>query len=504
MIEYWAEERPAAPVLQAGDGAPLTYSGLAAEMARIRACMNSHGLGRGDRIGVIHSDNAGMFRATLGVMSGATAVPLNPNFQKIEFAAHLERSGLKAVLIQNGLETTARNAAAAAGIPCLPLEDSILESSNSGAAVPDAYVASPVAALTDCDDVAFVSSTSGTTTRCKVFALDWQKVLAHCGSCSMHFELRPSDALLQFRPLYYCGPIFTCLIALFSGGSLLIRSRFDADKALHDLIEHKVTWLHCGPTYLKALLERARSYPKDSLRTSLRFIRTGTGHTPSSVLDELEDLFGAPVFETYSTSEAGPISSNIPRPDRSKKGTVGIPHEENVKIRGVDGSFQQAGQVGEIVVRGRRVIDAYEQDPRANALAFVDGWFRTGDEGVIDEDGFLRLTGRMREIINRGGEKVSPSEVDSILLMHPSVQEAAIFPFSHPTLVEEVAAVVVLKPGETATELELIDFAFEKLASFKVPKKIFFSRSIPRSEDGKISRRELAAAFGMGDDDSET
>jgi acyl-CoA synthetase (AMP-forming)/AMP-acid ligase II len=223
---------------------------------------------------------------------------------------------------------------------------------------------------------------------------------------------------------------------------------------------------------------------------------------PPQVIKELESAFGAPLIEAYGMTEATHQMASNPLPPAVRKpGAVGLPAGPEMAIMGEDGTLLPHGGIGEIVIRGGNVTAGYESNPKANAEAFTSGkesgWFRTGDQGTMDADGYISLTGRLKEIINRGGEKISPREVDEILMDHPGVAQVVCFGMPHPKLGEEVAAVVVLREGAAATERELQDFVSQRAADFKVPKKILFMQEIPKGATGKLQRIGLAAKLGL-------
>jgi acyl-CoA synthetase (AMP-forming)/AMP-acid ligase II len=213
---------------------------------------------------------------------------------------------------------------------------------------------------------------------------------------------------------------------------------------------------------------------------------------------ELEAVFGCPVIESYGMTEASHQMTSNPLPPRPRRaGTVGPAAGPEVAILDEAGRPLPAGSVGEVVIRGPNVTAGYVANAAANASAFTDGWFRTGDQGVLDADGYLTITGRLKELINRGGEKISPREVDDLLMSHPAVAQAVTFALPHDKLGEEVAAAIVLREGKSATERELRDFVSARLADFKVPRKVVFLAEIPKGATGKLQRIGLAAKLGV-------
>ena len=222
------------------------------------------------------------------------------------------------------------------------------------------------------------------------------------------------------------------------------------------------------------------------------------GRQGYSDFSDIEDLFGVPVIQTFGMTEAGPlITSNSLPPGTRRPGSVGVSCGPRIRILAPDGADLPCGATGEIVIQGENVIAGYEDAPEANATSFRNGWFHTGDTGYIDDEGFVFLTGRLKEMINRGGEKISPLEVDVVLMEHPAVQVALTFGMPHDTLGEEVAAAVVLKEGHTASEREIRAFAEKHLVHFKVPHHIVFVSELPRGPTGKLQRIGLAAKLGL-------
>ncbi|MGE0652688.1 MAG: thioesterase domain-containing protein, partial [Alphaproteobacteria bacterium] len=267
-----------------------------------------------------------------------------------------------------------------------------------------------------------------------------------------------------------------------------------------------ITWYSGGPTYQKAIYGHGTAHPEEAEGIRFAQIRVETAALEPEIADGLERLFSTRISTSYGSTESGRVAFSCPAVGLRKVGTVGFSVERlgfegsEVRIRSLDGEFLPVGKRGEIVVRGPQVFDGYENDEAANAAAFVDGWYRTGDEGYFDEDGYLALTGRIKEIINRGGEKVSPAEVDSALMSHPDVRDAATFPLRHPTLGEEVAAAVVPAPGAGLTDQALTRYLLNRLTGFKVPRRFYFVAEVPKSDAGKVQRYKLAEALGVSKD----
>ena len=300
-------------------------------------------------------------------------------------------------------------------------------------------------------------------------------------------------------PLFHIHGLMAGLLApLSAGGRVFCTSGFNALKFFGEMREAEPTWFTAVPTMHQAIVSRAGGNRDVIAQFPLRFVRSSSSSMPPQVIAEVERAFGAPVIESYGMTEAAHQMASNPLEGARKPGAVGLPAGPEIAIMGEGGALLSRGETGEIVIRGANVTAGYENNPSANADAFQDGWFRTGDQGVIDADGYLSLTGRLKEIINRGGEKISPREVDEIFMDHPAVRQVVVFAMPHDKLGEEVAAAVVLREGQAATEAELRAFAGQRLAPFKVPRRIVFLEAIPLGATGKLQRIGLAQKLGLG------
>jgi acyl-CoA synthetase (AMP-forming)/AMP-acid ligase II len=288
------------------------------------------------------------------------------------------------------------------------------------------------------------------------------------------------------------------LSSIFAGASVFCPPGFNALKFFAWLDESEASWYTAVPTMHQAVLARAKRNREVLARRRLRLIRSSSASLPPRVMRDLEMTFGCPVIESYGMTEASHQMASNPLPPAARKpGTVGRAAGPEVAIMGTDGRLLAPGTAGEIVIRGENVTVGYASNPAANAEAFRAGWFRTGDLGLLDSEGYLTIEGRLKEIINRGGEKIAPREVDEALLDHPAVAQAVTFALPHEKLGEEVAAAVVLRDGRSATEAELREFVASKLADFKVPRRIIFLAEIPKGPTGKQQRLGLARRLGL-------
>jgi acyl-CoA synthetase (AMP-forming)/AMP-acid ligase II len=299
-------------------------------------------------------------------------------------------------------------------------------------------------------------------------------------------------------PLFHIHGLIAGLAAPLSrGGAVFCTTGFNALKFFAAMEAARPTWYTAVPTMHQAILIRA-AHNRDIIgRHRLRFVRSSSSSLPPQVIGQLEAVFHAPVIEAYGMTEATHQMAANPLKGKRKPGSVGLAAGPEIAIMDESGSLLGPDAVGEVVIRGPSVTSGYENNANANGEAFVNGWFRTGDQGVIDADGYLTLTGRLKEIINRGGEKVSPREVDEALMDHPAVLQVVAFAVPHDMLGEDVAAAVILREGEKATEQQLRAFLSERLAPFKVPRKIVFLYEIPKGSTGKLQRIGLAQKLGL-------
>ena len=488
-------------------GAPgrpfLDYAGLTGHVDRTVAALNALGLGRGDRVAIVLPNGPEMASAFVSIAAGTTTAPLNPGYRRKEYDFYLEDLGAKALVVERGSESEAVDSARSLGIAVLELS------------VPDGAAAgqfelkgdpnvpmerSAPAGSAGPDDVALVLHTSGTTSRPKIVPLLHRNVCASARNIRTTLRLTPDDRCMNVMPLFHIhGLMAPVLASLSAGASVACTPGFNALKFFSWLDEIQPTWYSAVPTMHQALLSRAGRNEESVARARLRFIRSSSSSLPPQVLAELEETFGVPVVEAYAMTEAShQMTCNPLPPGVRKAGTVGPAAGPEVAVMDGEGNLLEPGVVGEIVIRGPNVTLGYENNPEANAAAFTNRWFRTGDQGVMDEDRYVTLTGRLKEIINRGGEKISPKEVDEVLMDHPAVQQVVTFAVPHDKLGEEVAAAVVLREGTEATEAEIRDFAAERLAAFKVPRTVLVLDEIPKGPTGKLRRIGLAEQLGLG------
>lgn len=491
------------PAIGAPDRDWLSFGALADLAIRTRKSLNAAGVGRGDRVAIVLPNGPEMATAFIAVAQAGVTAPLNPAYRREEFDFYLADLKAKAIIVPQDYDGPALDAAKAAGLTVLRLSfdasspagwfDLAVEGAASGDADP---------ALPEEGDIALILHTSGTTSRPKIVPLLQSNLAASARHIGVSLALTSSDRCLNVMPLFHIhGLVAAVSASLAAGASVWCAPGFDALKFFGWMKAATPTWYTAVPTMHQAILARAARNADTIARVPLRFLRSSSASLPGQVMLELAATFKAPVIEGYGMTEAAHQMASNPLPPREQKpGSVGVEAGPAVRIahevedRLIDG-------VGEIVISGPNVTPGYEGNPEANAKSFfeADGrrWFRTGDQGAFDADSYLSLTGRLKEIINRGGEKISPLEVDSVLMDHPSVAQVVTFAIPHAKLGEEVGAAVVLREGTEASEKDIRDFAGTRLAPFKVPRRVVILAEIPKGATGKLQRIGLAGKLGL-------
>ena len=456
--------------------------------------MNVRGVQPGDRVAIVLPNGPEMAVAFVGVAAAATCAPLNPAYSRSEFEFYLADLNPKALIVQSGMNVAAVAVAEERGIPIIEL----LPKPEAAAGMFDLRDNElPLTADVDlpkANDIALVLHTSGTTSRPKMVPLTHANLLASAGNIAATLRLSEADLCLNVMPLFHIhGLVGALLSSLMAGGSVVCTAGFEIEQFFSWLEAFRPTWYTAVPTIHHAVLDYAQADPTARKSHSLRFIRSSSAALPARVMQGLEETFKVPVIESYGMTEAAhQMASNPLPPGQRKIGSVGLAAGPEVSIMDESGNLLSGGEIGEIVIRGANVMLGYTNTAESNTESFTHGWFRTGDQGYLDKDGYLFITGRLKEIINRGGEKISPREVDDVILQHPAVAQAVTFGVPHPTLGEEVAAAVVLRPQAQASVNELRRFVATTLAEFKVPRQIVFVDAIPLGATGKIARNGLS------------
>ncbi|WP_063736169.1 non-ribosomal peptide synthetase [Kitasatospora aureofaciens] len=497
LIADRAAARPDAAALLAPDRTPLTYRALAERTEEIGQALNTFGIGRPHRVALVLPNGPDLATAFLGTAAYAQSAPLNPAYREQEFAFYLADMRADVLLIEAGDDSPAVAVARELGLRVIEL------SSRPGtpAGVFELHCADPGTPVAATDggpagpeDTALILHTSGTTDRPKLVPLTHANLHVAARNTGAAFALDERDLCLNPMPLFHAHGLTSTLLATLVRGAGIVCTPGFSDTGFYSWLEQfRPTWYTAVPAMHQALLSVADDHREVLAASRLRFIRSASAPLPGPTLTALEEAFHAPVIEAYGMTEAGSlVTSNPLPPGRRKLRSVGLPVGGPVAVLDKAGHPVPVGESGEIAIRGANVMAGYEANPEANSRAFTNGWLRTGDEGRLDEDGYLYVVGRSKEIINRGGSKVAPVEIDDVLAGHPTVKLAVAFGVPHPTLGEDVAVAVVPRPGALVVERDLREYARERLADFKVPSRVFVVDDVPRSPTGKVQRLRLA------------
>jgi len=473
---------------------PLTYRDLREQVLSTVKILNAMGFHRNDRIAVITPAGPETAAIIVSVMAGFTCVPLNTQNRKQEYESYFSQLKLKAIIVQQGYETAAAGAATSRNLPIIELVP-VSDKAGKYELKPAVVQGTHEAEFATSSDICHILLTSGTTSRSKIVPISQKQSFISRQRNNQPLQISPADRCLHIVPYYHSAGIGAPLLSVFlAGGTVICTKEFIPSDFLSLLKTCRPTFYSAAPALHQAILRTIKKIPPDELKNnSLRFIRSGSASLPAHIQRELETLLGVPMIESFGTSETGAVSVNIPQ----KPGSVGIPVIECLKIVDEDGTSLGPYEPGEIVVQGETVFGGYEDAPEENKAAFKDGWFMMGDIGYLDAEGYLYLTGRKKELINKGGEKISPAEIDTILMTHPSVKQAMTFRISDPVLGEDIAAMVVLENPPSCEE-ELRRYLLDRLIPFKVPKRIYFVDEIPQGPTGKLLRYMGTERYNTG------
>ncbi|PHQ70964.1 MAG: AMP-dependent synthetase [Sneathiella sp.] len=499
LIELLEHGHDDAPAIGAPGRPHLTYLGLRELASKTVAGLNNLGIGRQDRVAIVLPNGPEMASAFVTIACGATTAPLNPNYTADEFEFYLSDLNAKALVVMEGSESTAVAAAKKLGVVVFELKVPDGAAAGVFELTGSSLGTAKLPGNAQTEDTALILHTSGTTSRPKIVPLSHTNVCASARNIARSLNLVGEDRCLNVMPLFHIhGLIAAVLSSLQAGASVTCTPGFNALKFFAWLDAVKPSWYTAVPTMHQAILARGERNQEIVANAGLRFARSSSASLPPQVMTALEEMWNCPVIEAYGMTEAAHQMAVNPLPPAKRiPGSVGIASGPEVAIMSQDGALLNAGETGEIVIRGDNVTKGYENNPKANAEAYTNGWFRTGDQGIMTEDGYISITGRLKEIINRGGEKISPREVDEVLMNHPAVEQVVTFAIPHEKLGEDVAAAVVLREDQTTTEAELKAFAAESLAAFKVPRTITFLAEIPKGATGKLQRIGMAEKLGL-------
>lgn len=494
VIKGIADTDPAAPAIVSSKYNPFSYSQLVWQIEHVASSLSQSGFRKSAPLAIAINDTAPAALAILTVACSAMAIPLDQNLAAAEIEIRLKLLDVDAVCVLAGETTAARTVAEKHGIniiELMPKGKRELAFSVSALKIPPKNRPGDP----DLDDVAIIFQTSGTTAEPKLVPCRHSGLLFSAERARKWFNLDQNDRCLSIAPPYFShGLTLTIMTPLLSGGSVAFPASLTEVNLAECLEKLSPTWFSASPTMQLVISEKLGA-TQSGLKHQLRFAVSGGAPLPENVRSRLQEALGIPVLAEYGMTEASQISANLPAPGLDKSGTVGIPPSDTVIITGANGEKVPQGERGEIWVRGANITTGYLNGPELNKASFCQGWFRTGDIGSFDEDGFLTIHGRIKELINRGGEKFSPFEIEAVLLKHPDVLEAVAFAVAHPRLGEDVGAAVVLRRGATVTADEFRRFMSEHLSWNKVPRRVHIRESIPKGLGGKALRQKLTEFY---------
>ncbi len=474
---------------------PLKFGGLKSLIERVSKQLSGNGINNKDRAAIVLPNGPCMATSFLAISSYMSAAPLNPNYKSEEFEFYLEDLKPKIVIVEKNSQNPVVEIANKLKIPVCEIKSD----GNTFSGDFNLFEKSGDYVLPDEDHEALVLHTSGTTSRPKIVPLTNKNIFSSADNISKSLNLTDKDHCLNIMPLFHIHGLIAVLAAsMKAGASVCASSGFNALKFLDYAKREKITWYSGVPTMHQAILMRADKNLETAKQLNLRFLRSSSASLPPAVFEKLNEVFNCPVIEAYGMTEATHQMTSNPLPPKSQKpGFVGIPAGPEVCIMDINNKILNQGEEGEVCIKGENVTSGYENNPDANKNSFSNGWFRTGDQGYFDKDGYLKISGRLKEIINKGGEKISPLEVDNILMNHPNIEQAVCFGYEDKMLGEDIASAIIIKEGKKCTEDDIKIYANEKLAKFKIPKKIFFVNEIPKGATGKLQRNTLAKKFGL-------
>ena len=474
---------------------PLKFVDLKSLIERISKQLSGNGINNKDRAAIVLPNGPYMATSFLAISSYMSAAPLNPNYKSEEFEFYLEDLKPKIVIVEKNSKNPVVEVANKLKIPVCEIKSD----GNNLSGDFNLFKKSSDYVLPGEDHEALVLHTSGTTSRPKIVPLTNKNIFSSADNISKSLNLTDKDHCLNIMPLFHIHGLIAVLAASMKvGASVCASSGFNALKFLDNAKREKITWYSGVPTMHQAILMRADKNLETAKQLNLRFLRSSSASLPPAVFEKLNEVFNCPVIEAYGMTEATHQMTSNPLPPKSQKpGFVGIPAGPEVCIMDTNNKILNQGEEGEVCIRGENVTTGYENNPDANKNSFSNGWFRTGDQGYFDKDGYLKISGRLKEIINKGGEKISPLEVDNILMDHPNIEQAVCFGYEDKMLGEDIATAIIIKEGMQCTEDDIKIYANEKLAKFKIPKKIFFVNEIPKGATGKLQRNTLAKKFGL-------
>ena len=481
-----------------GKNSALSYQNLFSVINRVTGQLRSLKVKKNEVAAIVTRNGPNAATTFLATCSGVIAAPLNPEYTKAEFKFYIRDLQAKVLLVEAGDHCNARQAADELNVPVANIIESSLPG-NISLSQNNSEICPIKADFNQTDDNALILHTSGTTSKPKIVPLTIGNLFESSNHIANTLQLNSKDRYFNIMPLFHIhGLVAGVLSTVNSGGSMICSKGFDGLNFFKLVEEFDPSWYSGVPTMHQIILNRAASNVKIIEKANFRFIRSSSASLPIKTLLNLEKTFGCPVIEAYGMTEAAhQMTSNLLPPMKRIPGSVGVAAGPEVAVVVKNNEIKKRNATGEIVIRGDNVFKGYLNNSKANSNSFLKGWFRTGDEGKLDPDGFLTITGRLKEIINRGGEKIMPKEVDEVILKHPNVEQAVTFSVPHEKLGEEIGLALVLKENHVLSKKDVVEFCKDKLAKFKVPTKILFVKEIPKGSTGKLQRIGLAKKLGL-------
>lgn len=492
VLTGWAQLQPDHPAILAPGRSAMTYAALAAQQRDVGHALSRWGVRRHTATAVILPEGPELAVALAILPAAATVVPLAVNLTADDYGRLFERCGIKALILSHTRPHPAREAADRLGILQIDLASTVDGPAGAFELIASGAPLVGQGSAVSAPGHAYIVGTSGTTAERKLVPYRHAHIVSFASVMGDWYRFTPDDLNLHVMPSYLGhGLIFSLLTPLLRGATVVCLPGYDPESFFETMEAYNPTWMTAAFTIYRDIHRRAEDHAPILAKSRHRFLRSGAGRLENHEIEQLEQIFGAPLLVGLSCTEAIAVAYN-PLPPRTRKiGSLGVPIGSEVRVCDPPGHSLGPGEEGEILTRGPMVFDGYLDDEAATKACFVDGWYRTGDLGYFDEDGYLYLTGRIKEIINSGGEKISPVEIDSILERHPDIAEAATFGLPHPTLGEVVVAAIVAAPGTAPDPAEIKQHVQAHVAGLKVPRKLFFVPALPRTNVGKIQRGKL-------------
>ncbi len=447
-----------------------------------------------DTVAIVLENGPVFITSFLSIINNCISAPLNPSYTEGEFDFYFKDLKPKALVTNFTIDHPALKVAKKNKIKVINIEKYYFKASPKY--FKNKIIKHPIPKS---KDLALILHTSGTTSKPKMVALSHYNLLNSAKNISSALRLTVKDKNIILMPSFHIHGIIASILApLYKGGQVVALPKFNVLSFYQHLAHHRPTWFTAVPTMLQSIIDRSKNNSKIIKDSRLNFIRSSSASLPSKTLKELEKVFNVPVIESYGMTEAThQMTTNLLPPFKRKTGSVGVPVGLKVKVINDKFKFLSNNKEGEIVIKGNSVFKGYLSNNLANKNSFSKGWFRTGDLGYFDIDGCFFISGRIKEIINRGGEKISPKEIDEVFIKHPKISKVISFSVKHAKLGEDIALAVVIKNNQTLNKADIKDFAKNKLASFKIPRNIYFLKDIPVGATGKIQRIGLAKKLGL-------